>query len=158
MGIVSLEHFHIIFGDKSENHNIRGSLKETFDQSPYFAALCGIQGYNAVTIHQHFNNKRSNYSWGTVNELVMLGNLAGINVSYINADDKDPSEWVITDVYTENTLGISSNQISCGKLLFVLFHNINFSGPSANHYYALYQLLSFMNITLYDKYGLCFRA
>ena len=49
------------------------------------AALCGIQGYNAVTIQQHFSNMRRNYSWGTVNELVLFGILAGINVSYINA-------------------------------------------------------------------------
>ena len=131
---------HIIFGDESEHHNIRGSLIETFEQSPYVAALCGIQGYNAVTIQQHFNNMRRNYSWGTVNELVMLGILAGINVSYINAADKDPSKWVITDVYTENTIGIPSNQIFCGKSLIVLFHSINFSGPSANHYDALYQV------------------
>ena len=41
---------HIIFGDESEHHNIRGSLIETFEQSPYVAALCGIQGYNAFTI------------------------------------------------------------------------------------------------------------
>ena len=131
---------HIIFGDESEHHNIRGSLIDTFEQSPYVAALCGIQGYNAVTIQQHFSNMKRNYSWGTVNELVMLGMLAHINVSYINAADKDPSRWVITDVYTENTIGIPSNQIFCGKSLIVLFHSINFSGPSANHYDALYRV------------------
>ena len=96
---------HIIFGDESEHHDIRGSLIETFEQSPYVAALCGIQGYNTVTIQQHFSNMRLNYLWGTVNELVMLGILAGINVSYINAADTDPSKWVITDVYDANTLG-----------------------------------------------------
>ena len=53
---------HIIFGDESEHHNIRGSIIDTFEQSPYVAALCGIQGYNAVTIQQHFNNMRRNYS------------------------------------------------------------------------------------------------
>ena len=49
---------------------------------------------------------KRNYSWGTVNELIMLGILACINVSYINATDIDPSKWVITDVYDANTLGI----------------------------------------------------
>ena len=63
---------HIIFGDESEHHNIRGSLIYTFEQSPYVAALCGIQGYNAVTIQQLFNKMRCNYSWETVDELVML--------------------------------------------------------------------------------------
>ena len=131
---------HIIFGDKSEHHNIRGSLIQTFEQSPNVAALCGIQGYNAVTIQQHFNNIRSNYSWGTVNELVKLVILAGINVSYINAADKDLSKWVIIDVYTENTIGVPSNQIFCGKSLIGLFYSTNFSGPSANHYVALYRV------------------
>ena len=41
----------------------------------------------------------------------MLGILARINVSYINAADKDPSKWVITDVYNANTLGISNDPI-----------------------------------------------
>ena len=72
---------HIIFGDETEHHNIRGSLIETFEQSPCVAALCGYQGYNAVTIQQHFSNMKRNYSWGTVNELVMLGILDCINVS-----------------------------------------------------------------------------
>ena len=39
---------------------------------------------------------KRNYSWGTVNELIILGILARINVSYINACDTDPSRWVIT--------------------------------------------------------------
>ena len=129
---------HIIFGDESEHHNIRGSLIETFEQSPYVAALCGIQGYNAVTIQQHFSNMRLNYSWGTVNELVLLGILAGINVSYINAADTNPTKWVITDVYNANTLGIPSDPIYGGRHLIVLFHSINFSGACCNHYDALY--------------------
>ena len=129
---------HIIFGDESEHHNIRGSLIETFEQSPYVAALCGIQGYNAVTIQEHFNNMRRNYSWGTVNELIMLGILAGINVSYINAANTDPSKWVITDVYNANTLGIPSDPIYGGRHLIMLFHSINFSGSCCNHYDALY--------------------
>ena len=50
------------------------TLIDTFEQSPYVAAHC-------VTIQQHFNNMRRNYSWGTVNELIKFGILAGINVS-----------------------------------------------------------------------------
>ena len=83
---------------------------------------------------------KSNYSWGTLNELVILGILARINVSYINAADKDPSIWVITDVYNENTLGIPNDPIDAGKSLIVLFHSINRSGPFANHYDAVYKL------------------
>ena len=135
----------IIFGDKSEHHIIRSSLNETFEQSPYVAALCGIQGYNAVTIQQRFSDMRSNYSWGTVNELVMFGILAGINVSYINAADTDPTNRVITDVYNANTLGIPSERIFMGRHLIVLFHNINLSGYCCNHYYALYQVNSAHN-------------
>ena len=41
---------HILFGYESEHHNIRGSLINTFEQNPYVAALCGLQGYNAVPI------------------------------------------------------------------------------------------------------------
>ena len=119
----------------TEHHNIRGSLIETFEQSPYVVALCGIQGYNAVTIRQHFSNMRRNYSWETVNELVMLGILAVINVSYINAADTDPIKWVITDVHT---LGIPSDPIYGGRHLIVLFHSINFSGSCCNHYDVLY--------------------
>ena len=129
---------HILFGDESEHHNIRGSLIDTFEQSPYVAALCGLQGYNAVSIQQHLNDMRRNYSWGTVNELIMLGILARINVNYVNAADKDPSKWVITDVYDENTLGIPNDPIFEGKSLIVLFHSINFSGSRANHYDPVY--------------------
>ena len=81
---------HMFFGDETEHHNIRSSLTETSQQSPYVTALCGIQGYNAATIQQHLSNVRRNYSWGTVNEIVMFGILAGINVSCINAADTDP--------------------------------------------------------------------
>ena len=35
---------HLICGDESEHHNFRGSLIDTFEQSPYAAALCGLQG------------------------------------------------------------------------------------------------------------------
>ena len=129
---------HIILGDESEHQNIRGSLINTFEQSPYVAALYGLQGYNAVTIQQHFNNMRQSYSWGTVNELIMFGILAGINVSYINTADTDPSKWVITDVYNANTLGIPSDPIYGGRHLIMLFHSINFSGSCCNHYDALY--------------------
>ena len=131
---------HIMFGDESEHNNIRVSLINTFEQSGYVPALCGIQGYNEISIQEHFNDMKCNHKWGTVNELVMLGILARINVSYINAIDKDPSRWVITDVYNENTLGIPSNQIFHSKSLIVLFHSINFSCPSANHYDAIYNL------------------
>ena len=85
---------------------------------------------------------RRNYSWGTVNELVMLGILAGINVSYINAADIDPTKWVITDVYNSNTLGKPSDPIYGGRHLVVLFHSINFSGSCCNHYDALYPIIS----------------
>ena len=64
---------------------------------------------------------KCNYSWGTVDELIMLGILARINVSYINAADKEPSIWVITDVNNENTLGIPNDPIYAGKSLIVLF-------------------------------------
>ena len=128
---------HIIFGDESGHHNVCGS--QTFEQSPYVGALCGLQGYNTVTIQQHFNNMKRNYSWGTVNELIMLGILACINVSYINATDINPSKWVITDVYDANTLGIPNDPIFGNKSLVVLFHSINFSGLSANHYDAIYK-------------------
>ena len=113
---------HIIFGDETGHHNIRGSLIETFEQSPYVTALCGIQGYNAVTIQQHFSNMKRNYSWGTVNKLVMLEILAGINVSYINAADTDPIKWVVTDVYTENTIGIPSDPIYGGSARLTMRH------------------------------------
>ena len=72
------------------NHNIRGSLIDTFKQSPYVAALCGLQGYNAVYIQQQHNDMRRNYSRGTVNEPIILGILARFNVYYVNAADKDP--------------------------------------------------------------------
>ena len=35
---------HIIFGDESEHNNVRVSLINTFEQSGYVPALCGIQG------------------------------------------------------------------------------------------------------------------
>ena len=60
---------------------------------------------------QHSNDMKRNYSWGTVNELITLGILAGISVSYINAADRDPTKWIITDVYNTNTLGIPSDPI-----------------------------------------------
>ena len=57
---------HIIFGDESEHNNVRNSLIYTFEQSPYIPALCGIQGYNVLTIQQHFSNMKRNYTWGTL--------------------------------------------------------------------------------------------
>ena len=53
---------HIIFGDGSKHHNVCGSLIQTFEQSPYVGALCGLQGYNTVTIQQHINKMKRNYS------------------------------------------------------------------------------------------------
>ena len=129
---------HIIFGDESEHNNVRNSLIYTFEQSPYVPALCGIQGYNPLTIQQHFSSMKRNYTWGTLNELIMLGILARIHVSYINAGDPDPSKWVITDVYDETTFGIPNDPIYEGKSLYVLFHSINHSGSGANHYDAVY--------------------
>ena len=35
---------NLIFGDESEHHNIRGSLIDTFEQSSYVPAHCGLQG------------------------------------------------------------------------------------------------------------------
>ena len=52
---------HIIFGDESEHHNVRGSLKDTFEQSAYVAGHCGIQGYNEISKQQHFNGMKCNY-------------------------------------------------------------------------------------------------
>ena len=69
---------------------------------------------------------KRNYLWGTVNELILLGILACINVSYINATDIDPSKWVITDVYDESTLVRPNDPIFGNKSLVVLFHSINF--------------------------------
>ena len=77
---------------------------------------------------------------GTVNELVMLGILARINVSYINDADQDSSKWVITDVYNANTLGILNDPIYEGKSIIVLFHSINHVGSGANHYKAIYMV------------------
>ena len=79
----------ILFGDESEENNIRGSLIDTFEQSSNVAELCGLQGYNAVTIQQHFNNMKD-FSWRTL-KLIMLGILAGINVSSMSVADIDPS-------------------------------------------------------------------
>ena len=58
---------------------------------------------------------RRNYTWGTVNELIMLGMLARINVSFINAVNPSPSEWAITDVYSDNTLSMSNDSVYEGK-------------------------------------------
>ena len=129
---------HIIFGDESEDNNVRTSLLNTFEQSPYVPALCGIQEYNALTIQQHFSNMKRNYTWVTLNELIMLGILARIHVSYINAGDPDPSKWVNTDVYDETTFGIPNDPIYEGNSLYVLFHSINHSGSGTNHYDAVY--------------------
>ena len=41
---------HIIFGNESEHNNVRISLIHTFEQSPYVAAFCSIQGYNVITL------------------------------------------------------------------------------------------------------------
>ena len=106
---------HLIFVDESEYHYIRGSLIDTFEQNPYVAALCGLKGNNAVSIQQHLDDLRRNYSWGTVNELIMFGILARIN-------------------------GIPNDPILGGKSIIVLFHSIPFSGPFANHYDAIYRL------------------
>ena len=129
---------HIIFGDESEHNNVRISLINSFAQSYYVPAFCGIQGYNELSIQRHFDAMRRNYTWGTVNELIMLGMLARINVSFINAVNPSPSEWAITDVYNDNTLSVSNDPIYENKTLSVLFHSIGCSGPSANHYDAIY--------------------
>ena len=61
----------------------------------------------------------------------MLGILARIHVSYINAGDPDPFKWVITDVYDETTFGLPNDPIYEGKSLYVSFHSINHSGSGA---------------------------
>ena len=43
-------------------------------------------------------------------------------------------------MYNASTLGIPNDPIFGGESLIVLFHSINFSGPSANHYDAIYRL------------------
>ena len=40
----------VIFGHESEYHNIRDPFIDEFEQSPYVAALCGLQGYNRIYI------------------------------------------------------------------------------------------------------------
>ena len=52
--------------------------------------------------------------------------ILAINVSYVNAADKNPSKLVFTDVYNEDTF--PNDQIIEGKSLFVLFHCMHFSG------------------------------
>ena len=59
---------------------------------------------------------------GTVNELIILGILARINVCYKNAADIDPSKWVITEVYNEYTLGIPNDPIYETKLSMRINH------------------------------------
>ena len=68
----------------------------------------GLQrSYNSTAV----NVMNSNYTWDTVKELIMLGILASINVSYLNAAKPDPSKWVVTEIYNGNTLGISNDSI-----------------------------------------------
>ena len=64
--------------------------------------------------------------------------LALINVSFINAANLSPSEWAITDVYNDNTLSVSNDPIYENITFSVLFYSIGCSGPSANHYDAIY--------------------
>ena len=77
---------HIIFGNESEHNKVRVSLINTFEQNLYVPALCCIQGYNEKNIQQHFTEMKRNSRWGTVNELIILGILDRINVSYVIAD------------------------------------------------------------------------
>ena len=72
---------HIIFGNESEHNKVRVSLINTFVQSLFVTALCGIPGHNGITIQQHFTEMKRNSRWGTVNELIML-DIISINVSY----------------------------------------------------------------------------
>ena len=53
---------HIIFGDESEHNNVRLSLINSFSQSHYVPAFCGIQGYNELSIQRHFDAMRRNYT------------------------------------------------------------------------------------------------
>ena len=55
---------HIIFGNESEHNSVRLSLINTFEHSNYVVAFCGIQGYNEITIQQHFSDMKSNFTWG----------------------------------------------------------------------------------------------
>ena len=54
---------HIIFGDESEHNNVRVSLINTFEQCGYVPTLCCIQGYNQISIQEHFNEMKCNYKW-----------------------------------------------------------------------------------------------
>ena len=85
------------------------------------------------------NTMKQTYTWGGVDELIMLGMLAQINVSLIDASNTDPSNWVITEVYNEASFGILNDPIFEGKSLIVLFHSINYSGSGSNHYDAIYK-------------------
>ena len=131
---------HIIFGDECEHYNIRTNLIHAFQNSPYIGAFCGIQGYNEVTIHQHLTDMLPNNTWGTINELVMFGILAGINVSYVCATDTDPTKWALINVYNSNSLHLPMNPLFQDKCLVLLFHSLNFSGPAAHHYDAIYTI------------------
>ena len=44
-----------------------------------------------------------NNTWGSINELIMFGILARVNVSYLNATDPDPNKWMFIDVYKESS-------------------------------------------------------
>ena len=131
---------HIIFSDESEHNNVHNSLINIFEQSGYIPTICGLQGYNELSMQRHLNEMRRDHSWGAVNELIMLGMLAHINVSYVNADNSNELEWVITDVFRESNFGIPNDPIFEGRTLYVLFHSINCSGSSGNHFDALYDL------------------
>ena len=67
----------------------------------------------------------------------MLGILARVNVSYLNADDLDPTRGLITEVYHRNTLDIDNDPIFEGRTLLLLNHSIDYSGSCGYHYYAL---------------------
>ncbi len=68
----------------------------------------------------------------------MLGILAGVNVSYVNATDSNPTKWVFIDVYKESSLHLPMNNIFQNKHLVLLFHSLNFSGAEGHHYDPLY--------------------
>ena len=129
---------HIIFGDETEHYNMRANIIETFRNSPFIGAFCGYQGYNEIALQQHMMDMLPNNTWGTINELIMFGILAGVNVSYVNATDHNPTKWAFIDVYKQSSLDLPMNPLFQGKSLVLLFHSVNFSGPDGHHYDPLY--------------------
>ena len=74
-----------------------------------------------VEFQRNMNTMKQTYTWGGVDELIMLAMLPQINVSLIDASNTDPSKWVITEVCNEASFGILNDPFFGGKSLMVLF-------------------------------------